>query len=488
MKDRIFDENIKRTLENLEIKTKGNWSEFEKILDASEVLDNIELDNQVDSIIQNKIQHHEVHFIDNQWSKLKRMLDAEDATRKRIYFAKALEAAILLLLISSIYQMRHFAFPNESNTAKYAQHSEAILESELALENQSFEEDISVNTGQNKQLSIIETPNAQDVISSGEVIHSMVPHRSNNNNLRLDQQTLTAVGLATQGNYSIVSYPPTIPSTFAELDSPKTEDLAIISIPTNRILNIDTLPSLDNHVIFDQGMPILPVNAWVSDVNGPDKYLSIGLAADANLINTPIDFELFRNPRHTGALGATLSLAYSVRTKNNEFQTGINYAYKTYNPALIEKFGSSTTSVYETRFDRIQFHVIQLPFLYKRYIASGKSWNAYAMIGASLNFLAVANYDVQNNLKSGVPRPSLIQKSSRINNKDFTEGLLQGGFIQENAFLTGSLGLGFQRLLSINSAFYMQTHYQQHLFSKSLGPNKDKLNSFSVEMGMRIKI
>lgn len=88
-----------------------------------------------------------------------------------------------------------------------------------------------------------------------------------------------------------------------------------------------------------------------------------------------------------------------------------------------------------------------------------------------------------------IPIPSSPDDNRSIRQeKEFPEGLFDGGSLRDNYYLTANLGLGAERFLSSKWSIFLQPNYQHYLMSEGIGVNKDKFYTFSIYLGTKFSL
>jgi hypothetical protein len=72
--------------------------------------------------------------------------------------------------------------------------------------------------------------------------------------------------------------------------------------------------------------------------------------------------------------------------------------------------------------------------------------------------------------------------------KNFPDGLFDGGNIHDNFYLTANLGLGMERFVSPRWSVFLQPNYQHHLLTDGIGVNGEKLYNFSFYVGTKVNL
>ena len=105
MHNNALDERLKSVLEGLEVPyDPTSWSVLSNKLDARALPDipPASMGAWVDDAMAHRLEHLEVPFQTAHWDKMAARLDQDQRTRRRIWFTKCAEAAVLLLLIVNL--------------------------------------------------------------------------------------------------------------------------------------------------------------------------------------------------------------------------------------------------------------------------------------------------------------------------------------------------------------------------------------------------
>ena len=196
-----------------------------------------------------------------------------------------------------------------------------------------------------------------------------------------------------------------------------------------------------------------------------------------------------------GDLGRHITLG--LETGRWEIETGAVYAARRYQtiPALylsgsIKRGGYSAQGLRD-----FQLNTVQVPLNIRFNAWVHDHWRIYGLAGASLNVVVQANYflvDEQayaldfpgDNARLGDPRPEPLAKKALV------KGWWEGGPFWHNATLYGNAGFGVERYMSHHWSLFAQPTYQHSflLFNSGLGPYNDQLHSFSIYMGVKVRL
>ncbi|MBK9688862.1 MAG: hypothetical protein IPO65_14345 [Saprospiraceae bacterium] len=176
--------------------------------------------------------------------------------------------------------------------------------------------------------------------------------------------------------------------------------------------------------------------------------------------------------------------------------TGFRYTRRTHEPAaIVEKYGAFLTNYYDISLDKIGYDIVELPLGVKYHFKKGKKTSWYLKSGISANLTLANHYTITNKLSGYQPlTPNNVgyvsekdnkSFSSRLSEKEFNPGLLQGGKLSENWFVTVSAELGLERKLNENHSLVMGAEFNKFYMIDGIGPNKEKLNGFAINVGLK---
>ena len=176
--------------------------------------------------------------------------------------------------------------------------------------------------------------------------------------------------------------------------------------------------------------------------------------------------------------------------------TGFRYTRRTHEPAaIVEKYGAFLTNYYDISLDKIGYDIVELPLGVKYHFKKGKKTSWYLKSGISANLTLANHYTITNKISGYQPlTPNNVgyvsekdnkSFSSRLSEKEFNPGLLQGGKLSENWFVTVSAELGLERKLNENHSLVMGAEFNKFYMIDGIGPNKDKLNGFAINVGLK---
>ncbi|MCO6491811.1 MAG: hypothetical protein J5I98_25575 [Phaeodactylibacter sp.] len=200
------------------------------------------------------------------------------------------------------------------------------------------------------------------------------------------------------------------------------------------------------------------------------------------------------------AMGYGGGLSVGLEMGRFEVETGAIYAARQYPVGLVYVNGSVGSGLQGQRLQASELNIINVPLHVRYSFLRRGGWRAYALAGASLQVAFQRNYYVTEAPQfdflpmrppSSPPPPAPSNEEPAIDRiRKSGLGWFEGGTFEENAYLTGNVGLGLERYINSHWSLFVQPTYQHSLqyFRVGLGPNADQINSLSVLFGAKVRV
>ncbi len=491
-----FDKEIKKALENYEAEYKPmDWDQMEQMIEEDVNLSPDLEDVYLDGMAFDNLHNLSVDYNPEHWDLMKEKLADPFALRRRLMKYKVLEVALVLLFIFTLFQFLpikkviHRDIANSSNTFD-------INKSELSSKT-NFTDLVVIN-------SIIDPPNGSYDYANTELQNTQGTNKVNtpykNTVAQINNVTTpvpTNILSENQKNTIDVSKEPS---------SDLTDNTAISKSIVNQnpsvqealvntdLLNPILLKKADKLLKPDLGE--LNSSPIFSDLKKPIKIrIGMALGPDANYVMTSANPTRQLESFNQFALGYSGGFTLGFRYNKWEIETGALYSAVNYNSRnIFEIKGSFAEGGYvQQGFDGAELDLIRLPLNLKYNFFEKKKWNVYAFSGATLN-LAVEtfyNFTTQDVGESDASRnfvnPRIPDEFQNDLNKTSYNGILEGGRLLDNTFLTANFGFGIERYFTPRMSIFLQPSYMQQ-FSKGLGPQSDQINSISILTGAKVTL
>ncbi len=238
----------------------------------------------------------------------------------------------------------------------------------------------------------------------------------------------------------------------------------------------------------------------------------IGTAWDFNLIRTS-DVQIDESSKFISPLTDTIDasfisqgysggITFSADAGKVSYELGFIYTARPYKPVTIAFIApdSNLDTVIADAYGEFEFNTVAIPFyVHSTLWRPNSKWRVYGTLGASLSVVTDANFykaspeSLDRPIRELLPR-SGVGRSLEIKSSNLAEqavsrpkGWFQGGQFFENATLYGLAGVGVERYLSREVSLFFQPTYQKTIpfFNKGLGPYGDRIDAFSMFLGMR---
>jgi hypothetical protein len=518
MDDAHFDQEMKTSMEEyVPDQIASNWAAMDQLLvdDANQ---------QFDEEIKEKVEDYETPYEPKTWPVLKDRLIAEDALRRRLYIAKILEIACVLIALMTFVNF----YPNIKTsvlkpTGEFL--SEKILQKKddktVLSENQispvtkhdnSFPAPESFSTPTSKvDKSISENLEVQSsnklTATNQSAAASPLTEPENpsvqvmNNNSSLGR-TSEVVGTDVREAHEI---------SIASGSGDRSEKQIMESLPKKETVFGQIPPILESRTknIASANLNLLAtqidapiLNAQVLPVASPlqktKTRVRLGLmtSVDVNILYIPEDnfyssgkpIEFTEKTIAAPGYGAGVSLSFD-RPKWG-IETGLYYSSKTYEPNRILQIGQ-TFDIRTLDFRNINLNMISIPLNLKGNIDGKGKWRLYALGGVSFNVIAEAQYDLiqKNNLKA----PAAVQSSEFMATTQevqrVREHILDGAKFSSKSYFTANTGIGLERYIGRKFSVYLQPTYQYQVpFVRFSDNNGKHLQSLTLQFGTRVPI
>lgn len=486
-----FDDLLKNKLESISTPLGvDTWSRFEKILDADADLHLDNEDPSFDKTIKQKISTNHHVGKDTQWQILKEKLNNIKHRKDSIYLSKVMELVAIFLIVFTLTNINGYILPFEEKAIQNIDTNYANLtkdnttttslknnKTNLPLSNKSFaSSEIKVKSNLKTERNKVNQFSSV-LVSQNDLEDTQIYNEKIGKDIDMSKGEVT---------FSLNSNP----ISHLEIPEVKTSDAVMgeyvnESLSNMEALNIKLIP-IEIAPVYTEMASIFPMQI-TSNKAKSIKAISAFASADINLINTPFD-KVYSIPSYTKeALNNAYGLRISTQKNNLEIESGLDYSRREYHPARFkEAFGNTSDVYFETSLDKITFDIASIPLNLKYHYINQPGWSSYLMVGVALNLIANASYEIPTTLVEGRPSPDRYTPiRPRLEEKEFTKGLLNGDAFKDNYFATAGFGIGFEKKIYKNTSIYIQPSYHRHLLTPGIGPKNDKIHTSSLQFGVK---
>jgi hypothetical protein len=451
-----IDQFLKEKLESLETEVpKDAWKNFSEKWNDVLLDDQLDLEKKFDKNIHQKLNqfifptnegHAWAHF-HSYYSHIKR-------NENKIIWFKAMEVTMAVLLfftclhVGVIRQLPTSQSVNVENRTKVSVDKSSSIPAEIKLADNNIQ-----SKGDNNQPDRIFSKLSDN--QSDEEVNKLLPKK-----VLLEVEPIS-------GSFATVL---------------KMEPVTVYSKSFQEVSQIPTLASrhipIDTRKIYINN--ILDFGKW---------HLTLLTGLDGDNVFTPA-YPRFKVPETIrNSSGFHLGFLLSEGAKRLETGFGFIYAHKEYNAPAITYIQGSLRDGYTTeQLKKIQVNLLQIPVFTRFNIVHKENWRIYATLGATAQVTLSANYFI---VHPGF-FPSSVALTGKTNSvyQNLEEGLMQGGTLIDNVYLSMDMGVGAEKMISPRTSIFAQSSYQSFVghVSKGIGPYNDRISTVSFQSGVRINL
>ena len=513
-----FDESVRQSMLNTEVPFQlTHWDLMNQRLG--------ELDNEeatFDESIRQNMQNSQAKFQPNHWDLMNQRLDQEFSWKAKVVRYKVIEAALMLLLLFTAYNMPDSILADTFGEEFKTEQSPSTISKDLnkSSENKSFDRGTEWRNNMPKQennkpsstldkngVPIVSTDSKDNFKENNQVPSSLIIKGKNTEDNVLNNQNIVAKDFNTlsfenkaannfNNNVEVlmpISLKQANPIAF-DLNKEKL-DFNKINAPANPIaevsdLNILRPKALTINALYDD--PQLPKMAkrnkwWRLGIFGSQStdYMTSSYI-DEGVINKLAD------------LSFNKGVGVSAIRKKGKFEFGMGFifnkkSYKTHlPPELISGSvvtGNSTQVVFP---EVVNLDIIRIPLSMDYHFKSLGRWNMFATIGASFNATSKIKIDYYD-----IPATSTTQQtfglqtrsaSSSINTYGKSYKFLSLDKNEGSFYYSAHAGIGVECRVTPLISAYLQPIVEKQFGKYGIGSRNDKINSVSVQAGLKMRI
>ena len=521
-KNNNFDRLIKQKLENIQPDVEqDSWALFEQQLDASEAGRPIREDQAFDEFVFSKLHQMEADYQPGNWKLMAARLDEEFSFAGKLIRYKAMELSLLLLFFFTVFQ-----FLPVYQSKKAPAPAPAIKTTPAKQDNiinapgeTTPTYDASLQKDNRPQALLEEaSPSPSDLVNSPQ------ENESSQNTIAQSGESITslpqtsAASISTSGKNNTSLFHPAerlvaapLPIIEARINR-NTEDPLLLHLIQSLKENTNALATNQSPLALASFSPLASTLFQPLEyqrtlgISGDDLkplkkvHLRFGTAGAVNydrIITPPTQVDQdssISDDRYALGYGGGFTLGFEWRRW--EIETGMIYMAKKYQPLPIVYFsGNFAQGYYGEGFKSIELNIINIPLHFRYNFLLKNRWRLYALGGGSMQFVSQANYYKADQSSFNFPAPLAPPvegpRSNPIEDKKVEDGILEGGSLWDNSYLSAHLGMGVERYMSERWSVFAQPTYQHSLYyfnKEGLGPYTDRIHSMSILMGIKIKL
>ena len=504
-----FDESVRRNMQNSEVPFQpSHWDLMNQRLGK---LDNEE--TAFDESIRQNMQNSEADFQPNHWDLMDQRLEQEFSWKAKVVRYKVIEAAMMLLLLFTAYNMPDSLLENAFGVEFKSEQSPSIISKDLnkPSENKSFDRGTEWRNNMPKQEN--NKPNATldkngvPIVSTDLKENNQVPSSlvfkgnnteynilNNQNIVANDFNTLSSENKATNNVEVLmpISLKQANPIAF-DFNKEKL-DFNKINAPANPIAEVSDLNILRPKA--------LTINALYDDPQLPkmakrNKWWRLGIFGSQSTDYITSSYVDKGDYNKLADLSFNKGLGVSAIRKKGKFEFGMGFifnkkSYKTHlPPELISGSivtGNSTQVVFP---EVVNLDIVRIPLSMDYHFKSLGRWNMFATIGAAFNAtskIKIDYYDIPATSTTLQTFGLQTRSASSINQYGKSYKFLSLDKNEGSFYYSAHAGIGVECRVTPLISAYLQPIVEKQFGKYGIGSRNDKINSVSVQVGLKMRI
>ena len=504
-----IDEIVKSKLEDTTASYEpSSWALMESMINADADLSIPEMDDvEFDGIAYENLNSLETPYNPAHWDLMARRIQQEFSLQHRLYRYKIAEISLMLFAIFTLLQFLPIH--------KIALHKKDVPVAESENPTSTFQQAIPSIADYSIDQKETTAPEVETEVADATNSSQLNP-TTNSNTALAQVESNPVTETASTDNYDI---PPA--NTFNRISTSANENSLLLAAASNEEPSIEdeqeenvseeAVSSLsDQNVQPDESLEFADMNLLLLQSENMEEiafddsenlpkciyckgkkpvHLRIGMmtALDFNYVMTPYDVKFERDAYANLYGGYSGGFSFGFQQGRWELGTGVLYSSKRYEPeANIEYTGSLLDGLVGEGLTSAQLNILSMPLNVNYTYAHAGKWHFYSVAGASANFLAINHYDEKTfsvSNRNGLIDPR-IQEAHGEGEPTYN-GILEGGKLSDNFYLTVNLGLGAERYFTPRWSIFVQPVYQHSVLSRGIGPNNDRINAVSIFAGAK---
>lgn len=492
MKNKAFDDLIRSRMEELSASPQlGNWPLFEARLKDEE--DKVEREAEMDELIKQKIALIHPSYTRSSWHILAEKLHKQREVTKKLLFSKIIElAAFILLLFLVFYSIVQSPVPPVQQQTAVIQ----ILpqsEDELTIVAGIKQQHTTKDEPADKRIKVLSPANLnkKQHFSATSFVSVDQQHSLLSDSQERVEVDNTAVSFDDKKGKKQVVTPPFFPDESGIVQA--------LSVPVNQVIPFQ-------NEVYGQPEELEKLAVRTKILHKREHFFTAYSVFDYNFVLTPFDNDFQEEAYIQGASGYGIGASYSNKKGKWEYSTGLSYHQLSYNPrSLIEFFDGSVLEggYFAEEIRRINLNTVHIPLSMHYYLNDAGGFRFFVSGGVGMRLTLATFFDYKRHFVSAASVNSFASSSvdqmqtnssrvsveadnvSRISQRPRSAGLIEGGSFINNYYLTAELGGGMLYSLDSKYSLYLESRYRHGLFSPEIGPNRDRINTFSLQLGLR---
>lgn len=462
----------------------GQPSGWDRLSDRLDVLS----DRELDGTVRERLDGYEATPNAEHWPIMEEKLERTFSLRQRIRRWRLVEAALVALLLFSLFNTVDHSYrsvlPDFLEDWKFGWDDEAPNHEPIAAG------DPEELTGSIRPDAPPPASNATDDLLANAVVFDgtssqkrTLADRIETENEEIDRKSLTPIEVQAE-----------VPNLRLATEETEPEEAeAQISDQERKFRILSRLNTLFPKKL--EGKKKAPRVKLQHSYEKPHLRLGMVALGEMQLVSfDPLDRELAEEfpTKYSRGYGYGGGLTLGFQYDRFEFETGMIYANRVYNPNHEGRFFGNFNRYVREALTQVNYETVEIPANLRLDAYRKRNWRIYGGVGVSLNTVIQSSYTVQRQTYAlEIPDPIAPETpatESRLAELPYPEGLLEGGQFWSNSYLSFNLTAGVEKYVSPRTSIYFQPVFQHSLRGRGYGPLQDRFEAFSLRFGTRVTV
>ncbi len=514
-KDTEFDNNFAEKLGGMEVSYEAShWADMSTRLDE---LDDSE--TNFDALLSQRLENLHVKYQPSHWNFMAQQIEETFSWRAKVVKYKLIEVALVLLTFFTVGNMLDLPF--DSNYS---------LPENSRIKDEKTKDNDGKKTLPNKVKEIKSFDNPTNLRGRPTTPEGTKGEKSINkkpiavsNDLFLDNFLKKEHSAATLPNDSQVDATTNFSSSDSDTPLVKNTEGGILkSLPMKKVSALGKVlvkQPIDNQSdIIAATMRLNPVDVLkpkLLDTYFYDKNIAFPIYVEKkakwrlNIFGLPIADMISYNYNKSRAkitenqvvsnLGA--GVAFGYKKNNLEVEIGLSYLDKKYYLPNVEFISGNFRGNYKVEKPlSIRLNILSIPLSTNYTFKETQRWRFYTRLGVALNTIWKSKEElfIESSNTTGAAPANTINNYGQYEPNVYPKGIFEKGFFKDGVWLNGGLkkntystanaGIGVEYRLTHKMDVYLQPTYDYHFSKRGIGTLDDRINSFSVQGGVKMKL
>ena len=521
-----FDNNFAEKLGGMEVPYQAShWTDMSTRLDELE-----DSETNFDALLSQRLENLHVKYQPSHWNFMAQQIEETFSWRAKVVKYKLIEVALVLLTLFTVGNMldlpfdSNYSLPDNSRIkvekTKGNDGKKTLPNKVKEIKSFNNPTDLRGHPASSEDTKSEKSINKKPIAVSN---NPLLDNSINTNNVQLDNILKKEHLGATLPNYSQVDGTTNLSSSNSVTQLVKNTEGGILkSLPIKKVSALGKVfeeQPVDNQSdIIAATMRLNPVDILkpkLLDTHFYDENITFPIYVEKkakwrlNIFGLPIADMISYNYNKSRAkitenqivsnLGA--GVAFGYKNNNLEVETGLSYLDKKYYLPNVEFISGNFRGNYKVEKPlSIRLSILSIPLSTNYTFKETHRWRFYTRLGMALNTIWKSKEElfVESSNTTGAAPANTINNYGQYEPNVYPKGILEKGFfkdgvwlnggLKKNTYITANAGIGVEYRLTHKMDVYLQPTYDYHFSKRGIGTLDDRINSFSVQGGVKMKL